>query len=109
METAMKLSLFASSLLAFLAVRSAAADDAVKAELEKLQGAWQLISAEIDGKAAPEENLKKVRVVIKGNKHSVYFGDDTVAKEIPFTIDPTRKPKETTDTLPDGRQIKGIY
>ena len=27
----------------------------------------------------------------------------------PFTIDLTRKPKETTDTLPDGKQIKGIY
>jgi len=105
----MKPSLLVPFLLGFLAVRPAAADDAVKAELDKLQGTWQLVSAETDGKAAPAEQLKKVRVVIKGSKHSVYFGDSAVAKEIPFSIDPSRKPKETTDMLPDGKQIKGIY
>ena len=54
-------------------------DAAVKKELEQLQGTWQLVSAETDGKKAPEEQVKKIRVVIKGSKHSVYFGDDAVA------------------------------
>lgn len=86
-----------------------AKDAAVKAELEKLQGTWRLFSAETDGKKAPEENIKQVKVVIQGSKHSVYFGDDAVAKDIPFQIDPAKNPKTTDDTLPDGRMIHGIY
>ncbi len=84
-------------------------DDTVKAELKKLQGTWQLVSAETDGKKLPEETVKKIRVVIKGNKHTVHFGDKVVAREIPFTLDPTKDPKTTDDTLPDGKQIHGIY
>jgi uncharacterized protein (TIGR03067 family) len=48
-------------------------------------------------------------VIIKGNKHSVYLGDESVVKEIPFTIDPNKIPKTTTVTLPDGTEIKSIY
>lgn len=62
-----------------------------------------------DGKETPDDVVSKIRVVIKDDKHSVYFGDDVVGKEIPFNIDATKKPKETTDTLPDGKTIRGIY
>jgi uncharacterized protein (TIGR03067 family) len=103
-------SLLVASVLTGLAFSFAAEDgEAAKAELEKLQGTWQLISAEADGKTMPAEQVKNIRVVIKGSKHSVYFGDASVVKEIPFTIDPTKKPKQVTDTLPDGKQIKSIY
>jgi uncharacterized protein (TIGR03067 family) len=84
-------------------------EDAVKAELEKLHGTWQLVSVETEGKAPPEEVIKTIRVVIAGSKHTVHVGDQVPAKDIPFTIDPTKKPKETTDRLPDGTEIKGIY
>ncbi len=85
------------------------ADDVTQAELKKLEGTWQLVSALKDGQKTPPETVKKIRVVIKGSKHSVYFGTDAVAREIPFTIDPTKDPKITTDTLPDGQVIRGIY
>ena len=83
--------------------------DAVKQELARLQGTWQLASAETDGQTAPEERVKQTRVVIAGSKHTVYFGDAAVAKEIPFTLDPTKTPRATDDTLPDGKVIHGIY
>ena len=86
-----------------------AKDDAVKAEMDKLQGTWQLVSVETEGKAPPAEVIKTIRVVISGSKHTVHVGDQTPAKDIPFTIDPTKTPKETTDTLPDGTTIQGIY
>ena len=92
-----------------LAGVSAAEEDAVKAEMKKLEGTWQLVSAVKDGTEIPADIVKKVRVVIKDDKHTVYFGDEVAAKEIPFTIDPTKNPKTVVDTLPDGRQIKGIY
>lgn len=84
-------------------------EDAVKAELKKLEGTWQLVSATKEGKKTPEDVVKKIRVVIKGNTHSVYFDDKPLAKEISFTINPRKNPKITTDTLPDGKTIKGIY
>jgi uncharacterized protein (TIGR03067 family) len=84
-------------------------EDAAKAEMKKLEGTWQLVSATKDGKETPEEVVKKIRVVIKDGKHSVYFGDEVAAKEIPFTVDATKDPKTTVDALPDGKEIKGIY
>jgi uncharacterized protein (TIGR03067 family) len=94
---------------AFVLAATAAGDNAVKAELKKIEGKWQLVSTVKDGKETPEEIVKQIRAVIKDGKHSVYFGDETVAKEIPFTIDPTKDPKTTVDMLPDGKEIKGIY
>jgi uncharacterized protein (TIGR03067 family) len=86
-----------------------AKEDAVKAELETLQGTWQLVSVETEGKAPPEDLIKTIRVVIAASKHTVHVGDQVPARDIPFTIDPAKKPKETTDKLPDGTEIKGIY
>ncbi|HEX3148414.1 MAG TPA: TIGR03067 domain-containing protein [Gemmataceae bacterium] len=86
-----------------------AKEDAIKAELEKFQGTWQLVSVETEGQAPSEDVIKTIRVVITGNKHTVHVGDQVAAKEIPFTLDPAKKPKENTDTLPDGKEIKGIY
>jgi uncharacterized protein (TIGR03067 family) len=83
--------------------------DAIKTEWDKLQGTWQLVSVETEGKAPSEDLIKKIRVVISGRKHTVHVGDQTPAKDIPFAIDPSKTPKEATDTLPDGTTIKSIY
>jgi len=39
----------------------------------------------------------------------VMVGDREVAHEVPFTIDPTTTPRSVTDTIGEGRQIRGIY
>jgi len=94
---------------AALTLGADAPPDAVKQELAKLQGTWQLVSAETDGQKAPEERVQQTRVVIAGSKHTVYFGADAVAKDVPFTLDPTKSPKATDDTLSDGQVVRGIY
>jgi uncharacterized protein (TIGR03067 family) len=101
----------ALGLVAVLVVTTAsfADEDGIKAELRCLEGTWQLVSATKDGKETPKDVVKKIRVVIKDNKHSVYSGNEIVAKEIPFTLDPKKKPKTTTDKLPDGKELNGIY
>ena len=88
---------------------SAADEGAVKVELAKLEGTWQLVSGVNNGKQIPEDVVKMIRVVIKDGKHSVYFGNESAVKETPFTLDPAKDPKTSTDKLPDGREIKGIY
>jgi uncharacterized protein (TIGR03067 family) len=83
--------------------------DVIRKELAKLEGTWQLVSAETDGKKMPEEQARQVRVVIKGGKHTVYFGDKAVVQGVAFRIDPTQNPMHVEDTLKDGRTIRGIY
>jgi len=85
------------------------ADDASKAAVRRFEGTWQLVSAVTDGKPAPAERVSQIRIVIKDGKHSVFFKDQAVVKQIPFVVDTTRTPNEATDTLPDGKTIKGIY
>lgn len=98
------------AICAVAAVVFAADNDAnVKAELAKLQGTWQLTSAIKDGQPTPDEVVQKIRVVIKDSMHTVYFDKETIAKEIPFTIDPEKDPRATDDKLPDGKIIRGIY
>ncbi|MEI8018784.1 MAG: TIGR03067 domain-containing protein, partial [Schlesneria sp.] len=80
-----------------------------KVELAKFNGTWELLSATTDGKEMPPETVKTIRLVIKDGKHTVYLGQTAVAKEIPFTVDSTRVPMTTIDTLPDGKTIKGIF
>jgi uncharacterized protein (TIGR03067 family) len=90
----------------------AAADDVEalrEKELARLEGTWQLIAAETDGKKAPDEQIAKVRVVIKGARHTVYFGDKAAVKDVPFLLDPTKTPKTTDDQLQGGKVIRGIY
>ena len=85
----------------------------VEQELARFQGTWQLVSAEADGVKAPQDRTDKIRVVIKGSRHTVMFGDREVVHSVPFVIDPTTTPKSVTDTLVDGpdkgKQIKGVY
>ena len=95
--------------LVLLSTVCMADEDATKAEMKKLEGTWQLVSAMKDGKQTPEDVVKKIRVIIKAGKHTVYFGDDVVVKDIAVTIDPMKNPKTTVDTLPDGKTIQGIY
>ena len=91
-----------------------AADKAdVEKERAKLQGTWQLVSAETDGKPTPGDVCAKFRVMIAGEKFSVRFGDEVLVHDVYWDIDPTTDPKSTTDTISDGpdkgKKIRGIY
>jgi len=102
-------------MVVMLGSRSRAAEEspAVKQELARFQGTWQLVYAETDGKTTPGERIQAVRVEIKGNTHSVYFGDKQVVHDVSFTLDPTATPRTTDDTINDGpdkgKQFHGIY
>jgi uncharacterized protein (TIGR03067 family) len=99
-------------LLIFAPVAFAAGEpsqEAIQKELQKFQGTWQLVSSVSNGKEVPDDHVKNIKVVIKGNKHTVYYGDKEVAKNVPFQIDPSKNPKTVDDILKDGKKILGIY
>ena len=62
-----------------------------------------------DGVSTPSEVIDQIRVVIQDSKHTVHFGDTIVVHDIPFVSDSTVTPHTTTDTLPDGGHVHGIY
>jgi uncharacterized protein (TIGR03067 family) len=96
-------------ILALTLIAADPAHDTTKAAARKFEGTWQLVSAVTDGKPTPADVVSQIHIVIKDGKHSVFYKDRVLAKQIPFVIDTARVPHEATDTLPDGKQIKGIY
>ena len=79
------------------------------ANIEHIYGTWQHVSSEKDGLSTPSEVVDQIRVVIKDSKHTVHFGDTVIVHDIPFVSDSSVTPHTTTDFLPDGHQIHGIY
>jgi uncharacterized protein (TIGR03067 family) len=84
------------------------ADDATKNDLQLFQGSWQLISAELDGKKTPAEDVKKIKLTIEGNKF-VLYKDGVAVSQGSFTLDPARKPKEVDETITAGPNKGKIF
>ncbi|MCI0639458.1 MAG: TIGR03067 domain-containing protein [Gemmataceae bacterium] len=84
--------------------------DAVKMEMKQLEGVWVLQSLENDGKPLSEEQLKQIRLTIKGDRYTVEVGDRKV--ELTYKLDPSKKPKTIDFSLVGDDEKKttpGIY
>ena len=90
----------------------AADDDAIKKDLQDLQGTWTMVSGSADGQDMPEEFAKQMRRVFTGNELTVTMGERIFFKA-KVTVDPTKKPKtidyEVTEGLTKGKRQFGIY
>ena len=68
----------------------------VDAELQKFQGAWILIAAEMDGKAVPDAHVKQSKLTFVGDKVELFtphqHKDVIVATVV--KLDSTKNPKE---------------
>jgi len=71
--------------------QQAAAIDAAQEDSEALQGGWEGQSAEQDGKSLPDEEVKKLRVSIKGDRMMIIPGGEWTP--LKFKLDPTKSPK----------------
>ena len=63
-----------------------------------------MVSGEAKGEKIPESVIKSAKLVIKGNKHTVNVGDDTIIGT--HKLDPTAKPKQI-DAMDTGGPNKG--
>jgi uncharacterized protein (TIGR03067 family) len=76
-------------------------------EAGKLQGTWAVVSA--DGIDAPEEALKRLKVIIRREFFHIMEGDRAIEKAT-FKVDPSQKPKAIDLTKDPNRPIaRGIY
>jgi len=67
-----------------------------KKELQKFQGTWEMVSGELGGKPAPDDHVKKSKLVYEGNTIQIIVpnqhGEMIIADIV--KIDPTKNPKE---------------
>jgi uncharacterized protein (TIGR03067 family) len=104
----------AASLIAILAISTGAAvagGEAAK-ELEKLKGAWLVTGGEADGRALPDEEIKK-KVIIRFTADTLSLAEERQKDkvELKYKLDPKQKPK-AIDITPETAQrgvIRGIY
>lgn len=89
-------------------------DDSAKAEREKFQGTWKLVSAQRDGREVSKDGVGRTTLIIKGD--TFRFPEETEVGTGPhgtFTIDPTATPKAidaTPASGPDkGKTSRGVY
>jgi uncharacterized protein (TIGR03067 family) len=85
---------------------------AVQAELERLQGEWLLVYAEVDGQAVPQESYRGERSIIEGDRLTVVQGGKVLLRAT-MTFDPTTSPKTFVETIAAGpargKNFHGIY
>jgi uncharacterized protein (TIGR03067 family) len=83
------------------------AQEAVKKELEKLQGTWKVLKAIKEGDPAPDEKTAKMQVIIAGDKLTLKDGNRDEPTTI--TIDPGKKPATIDLKVNEKLTIQGIY
>jgi len=88
-----------------------AADDTGKAELGKLKGTWQRVSAEVNGKKANPMELEKTFLIIEGDRYTLQTPDGV--RKGTLKIDPSKSPKQidivSAGGPNKGKTLHGIY
>jgi uncharacterized protein (TIGR03067 family) len=111
-EGVMNLRLWAVVAAGVLVAADTPKGDAVKEELAKFQGGWQLVSGVINGNPIPDDDAKQIERKFDGDKFEAKKGGMTLTKGT-VKIDPTKKPKAVDVQLSqsDGGEVtlKGIY
>ena len=87
-------------------------EQAVKNDMASLQGEWTMVSGSADGQPMPEEMLKQMKRVCKGDEATTTMAGRIYLKA-KITIDPTKEPKtidyEMIDGFTKGQRQLGIY
>jgi uncharacterized protein (TIGR03067 family) len=100
--------------LAAVAVTQARAEDAdaLKKEMARLEGEWQMTSGVADGTPIPDAMLPQVRRVCKGDQVTTSLNDRVIMKAT-IKIDPSKNPKTidyaVTEGPTQGQTHLGIY
>jgi uncharacterized protein (TIGR03067 family) len=101
-----------SALIVLTAALLVTAEDAAKADLDRLQGTWQMVEMEAEGEAVPAEEIKTRTAVYEGNKLFLKDGDHVRRRGI-ITLNPAHRPRAINTWDQDGpyedQTVPGIY
>jgi RNA polymerase sigma factor (sigma-70 family) len=85
----------------FFALPATAPAGAAGGDREALQGAWECESAELDGKALPADEVKKMRVVVEDNRMVILPGGEF--ERLAFEVDAAETPRVLRVTPTEGK------
>jgi uncharacterized protein (TIGR03067 family) len=97
---------------AALSLPGAEENQPAKKDTAGLQGEWSMVSGSADGQPMPDEMLKQMKRVCKGDETTVTMGKQIFIKA-KVTIDPSKKPKtidyDMIEGFTKGKKQLGIY
>jgi len=100
--------------LAAATLLSAWAEDteAAKKDMAQLQGEWLMVSGSADGQAMPDDTVKQMKRVCKGDETTTTMAGQLFMKA-KISINPSKKPKiidyEMVEGFTKGKKQLGIY
>lgn len=107
--------LFACAVLVLMVLPAWSQDksDAVKKELEKLQGEWKLVGGDGPGSKLTEEDFVGRMIVIKGDAYEYVSPSETEKEKGKFTLNPAATPAQVDMEIIEGhskgQKQLGIY
>jgi uncharacterized protein (TIGR03067 family) len=85
--------------------------DASARDLEAMQGAWTMVSFEVNGNAVSEAQTRTGRLVVKGDKYAPTLGGRKTT--LTMVLDASKTPRTMDLTFEDGpnrgQTVKGIF
>ena len=89
---------------------SVRAEDAAE-QLEKMEGAWSVASAQEGGKEQTDDKSNKLIIVIKGDTLSFVFKGQPKTLDMKLKVEPSAKPAtvDLISTVREGQVAQGIY
>lgn len=98
--------------LAAVSVAWAGENETAKKDLALLQGEWSMVSGSADGQSMPDEMLKQMKRVCKGDETTTTMGGQVFFRA-KITLGPSRQPKtidyQMTEGFTKGKKQLGIY
>lgn len=90
-----------------------AKDEAIRRDRKKYAGTWQVVSLEVDGNKAAEDDAKKITVINEADGKWTIEAEGKVVASGTSVIDPTKRPKTVDLTVTHGEDkgmtALGIY
>jgi len=81
-----------------------------KAELEKLQGTWRVVSSQVGDEKAAADEVRRRKVTVKGGTLTYDYGNERNEKrEGTITLDPKTKAFDWAVTAPEAGTMLAIY
>ena len=96
--------------LTFLSLATGQDRDEAKKELQNMQGTWQVVSSQVGDEKAPAAEVKKRKVIVKGNTLTyVPSSGPKDKREGTIKLDPKTKAFDWAVTAPEAGTMLAIY
>lgn len=95
------------TLAAICLLAADAPDEVTRQDIEKWQGTWHAVSMETNGKASTDEQLKNIKLTVKGTNY--HFQNGAFSEHGSYQFHATKSPKEIDIVAGEGQDKGKVY